>query len=200
MTERDVNETNSAENPYREDADLILALARRDDGALEKLYDRYSGLCLALAYRTLGERQAAEDVVQEAFLNVWRSAAAYDPKRSSARSWLVSIVRNRCIDKLRGRAARPQLASEEEIADKPGGHDVWRDVSQSLSREEVLSALAQLPPEQRETIELAYFGGLTQVEISERMGVPLGTVKGRVRISLQRLRGLLGGLESDVMS
>ena len=200
MTERDVNDGRPGTNANREDADLILALGRREGDALEKLYDRYSGLCLALAYRMLGDRQTAEDVVQEAFLNVWRSASAYDPKRSGARSWLVSIVRNRCIDKLRSNAVRPRLAGEEEIAERPGGHDVWKEVSQSLSREEVTRALAQLPQEQRETIELAYFGGLTQVEIAERMGIPLGTVKGRVRISLQRLRGLLGGLESDVVS
>jgi RNA polymerase sigma-70 factor (ECF subfamily) len=200
MTERDVNDVQPDETGTREDAELILALSRREDDALEQLYDRYVGLCMALAYRMLGERQAAEDVVQEAFLNVWRSAATYDPTRSGARSWLVSIVRNRCIDRVRGKAVRPQLAGEEGIADKPGGHDVWKEVAQSLSREEIRGALDQLPKEQRDTLELAYFAGLTQVEIAERMGVPLGTVKGRVRISLQRLRGLLGGLEPDEVS
>lgn len=167
---------------------------------MEAFYDRYSVLCFSLAVRMLGERQAAEDVVQEAFVNAWRAAETFDPRRSSARSWLLSIVRNRCVDKLRAGGSRPKFAVEAEIDERPGSQDVWREVSDGLTSDRVRGALTELPAEQKETIELAYFGGLTQMEIAERMNVPLGTVKGRIRIGLGRLRGLLAGMEPDLLA
>lgn len=182
------------------DDDLVELLQSQDGRALEFAYDRYSSLAFTLAYRMLGDRQMAEDVVQDAFLSLWRNAARYDPRLSSLRSWLVTIVRRRCIDKLRSRSSEPALALEAEVADRPGDSDVWREVTQRVTAETVRVALGQLPSEQRETIELAYFGGLTQSEISQRMRVPLGTVKGRIRMSLHKLQTLLADQARDVQS
>lgn len=180
-----------------EDGDFVRQLQSRDEAGLASLYDRYAVLAFTLAYRMLSDRQTAEDVVQDAFLSVWRHATRYDPEQSSFRSWLITIIRNRCFDKLRSRATQPQLSPEADISEKPGTQDVLRDVSQAFTARSVRSALEQLPPEQRETIELAYYGGFSQTEISERMRVPLGTVKGRVRMGMQRLRSLLADLERE---
>jgi RNA polymerase sigma-70 factor (ECF subfamily) len=179
------------------DSELLLRMQAGDDSALALLYDRHGALAFTLAYRMLSDRHLAEDVVQEVFLSIWKNASRFDPRRSSFRTWFVTIVRNRCFDKLRGSAARPQVSAEIEIAERPGTHDVPREVNQTLTAEAVQDALSTLPPEQRETIELAYYGGLSQTEISERMGVPLGTVKGRVRMAMQKLRELLAGMDVE---
>lgn len=183
-----------------DDRELVALLAREDLGALESLYDRYSALTFALAFRMTGDRETAEDIVQESFLNVWRYAASYDPSRSSPRSWLLSIVRHRCIDRIRKRAVRPQTAWDEDVVNRPSSSDVWEDVARTMTRDDVRRALEALPPEQRETLELAYFDGLTHVEIARKMNVPLGTVKGRIRIALQRLRTSLVGMEPDLLT
>lgn len=180
------------------DGELLARVASGDDAALGVLYDRYGRLALGLAYRVLGDRGQAEDVVQEAFLSVWRRAATFDAQRGSARGWLTSIVHNAAIDRRRGRFRRQQ--DEVDIDDhawRLTGDDVWEDVSRTLDREQVRRALAEIPKEQRETLELAYFGGLTQVEIAERTGEPLGTVKSRARLGLRRLEGLLRGVYVD---
>lgn len=174
------------------DEALLVAAARRDEHAVAILYDRYGGLAYGLAYRILNDRSAAEDVVQEAFLSIWRRAASFEVKRGSARTWLLSIVHHRAIDRLRGTSGRDrQGASLDEVDRIVAVDDPWRDVELTLQRETLRRGLASLPEEQRRTIELAYFGGYTQTEIANAMGVPLGTVKGRIRMGLQKLRALL---------
>jgi RNA polymerase sigma-70 factor (ECF subfamily) len=180
------------------DEELIAAVQRRDPDALEGLYERHRVLVYSLALRMLGNPTDAEDVVQEAFVNVWRAAHTFQRGRSPGRSWLLSIVHHRAIDKLRGRRSRPQSFPLEAGLDMPDSTDVWRDVSASLTGESVRRALAGLPPEQRETIEMAYFQGFSQSQIAERMDVPLGTVKGRMRIGLHKLKALLEGSTAEL--
>ena len=171
------------------DEALMLALTERME-ALETLYERHSGAALGLAIRMLGERETAEEVVQEAFLALWRHAARYDVARGSVRTWLLGIVHNRAIDRLRGRA--PTSALPDDLgADPSPESDVWGQAVQRLDREAVGQALAQLPAEQRQTIELAYYAGLTHAQIATMLELPLGTVKGRMRLALGRLRTLL---------
>ena len=133
----------------------------------------------------------AEDVVQETFLAVWRQAGSFSPERGSIRAWLFSIARHRAIDITRGRSFRRERISLDEIGFEPRSPDVWQEVSRGLDRARVRQAVATLPESQREAIMLAYFGGQTQQEISENTGLPLGTVKGRMRLGLQKLRSLL---------
>ena len=157
------------------------------------LYDRYAGLAYTLAFRVLNDAGAAEDVVQEAFLSIWRRASTYRSERGSLRTWVCSIVHHRALDRLRGRAgrARRDLALEHAPLEATAIADTWERVAEELERDAVRSALGGLSVEQRETIELAYFGGYSQTEISDLMKVPLGTVKGRTRLALRKLRGLL---------
>lgn len=160
--------------------------------ALDALYDRYAGQALGLAYRMLSDRQSAEDVVQESFLQVWRNAHGYDPRRGSLRSWLLAIVHHRCVDHLRRQSARPRTVDwESDLLEPPSATDTWTEVERRLTRENVDRVLHQLPPEQREAITLGYFGGYTHTQIAQRLGLPVGTVKGRMRLGLRRLRALL---------
>ena len=176
---------------------ILERLQQRDLTALDVLYERYSRLALGLAYRMLRDQDTAADVLQEAFLSAWRQAASYDASRGNARTWLLSIVRHRCIDHLRrARAAGEPEALDEALADHTTP-SVFETACRSLGRRHILLALGHLPAEQRQVVELAYFGGLTHVEIAAIQRVPLGTVKGRMRIGLQKLRGLLAGTEAD---
>jgi RNA polymerase sigma-70 factor (ECF subfamily) len=181
-----------------DDAALIVAIQGRDVRALEMLYDRHRVLAYSLALRSLGNPTDAEDVVQEAFLNVWRAAGTYRADRSTPRSWILSIVHHRAIDKLRSRKSRVQPVALEAGMNVPDSADVWREVSSKLSSDDVRDALRTLPDEQRQTIELAYFEGYTHVQISELMNVPLGTVKGRMRIGLHKLKSLLEGSRPEL--
>src|SRR5947209_9408052 len=158
------------------DEALIVAIQGRDVRALELLYDRHRVLAYSLALRSLSSPSDAEDVVQEAFLNVWRAAATYRRDRSTPRSWVLSIVHHRAIDKLRGRKSRVQPVALEEGMNVPDSADVWAEVANNLNGDDVRQALRSLPEEQRQTIELAYFQGYTHSQISELMDVPLGTV------------------------
>jgi len=180
------------------DEALIAAIQGRDVVALELLYERHRVLAYSLALRSLASESDAEDVVQEAFLNVWRAALTYKPERSTARSWILSIVHHRAIDKLRGRKSRVQPVALEEGMNVPDSANVWREVANNLNGEDVRIALQTLPAEQRETIELAYFQGYTHTQISEMMHVPLGTVKGRMRIGLHKLKTLLEGSTQEL--
>jgi RNA polymerase sigma-70 factor, ECF subfamily len=172
---------------------MLDLLARAEPEGIEMLYDRYSGLAYTLAFRILEDAGAAEDVVQEAFLSVWRRASTYRSDRGSLRTWVCSIVHHRALDRLRGRAGRTRqdVALEHAPAAVTSVSDTWDQVADALEREAVRTALDQLSVEQRETIELAYFGGYSQTEISDLMNVPLGTVKGRTRLALRKLRGAL---------
>ena len=168
----------------------MLALRRRSLEALEELYDRHHRTALAVSYRVLSDRSLAEDVVQETFLAVWRRPDSFRPERGSVRTWLLSIARHRAIDVTRGRAFSNERISLDQVAE-PRYPDVWQDVSRRLERSQVRQAVESLPAEQREAVLLAYFGGQTHREISERTGAPLGTVKGRMRLAMQKLRDSL---------
>lgn len=177
------------------DYELLQQLSRGTLDALSALHERYAGYALALAYETLRDRGRAEDVVQEAFVSIWRFAEGYDAERGDFRLWLFSIIRHRCIDELRRQRVRPYLLQMEAWQLIPGPSDVWQEVLQRLTSDVVRGALSQLPPEQRETIELAHFYGYTQIQISEHLGVPLGTVKSRMRLAVVKLRDLLASHE-----
>jgi RNA polymerase sigma-70 factor, ECF subfamily len=174
------------------DAAILRQIADRDPRGVELLYDRYGGIAFGLAYRLLGERGSAEDVVQEAFLNVWRQGATYDTRRGTVRTWLLTIVHHRAIDQMR--SVRSKMGADTVIDDAlplPAKDDTWTEVVQGLEHERVRQAIATLPPEQRQVVDLAYYGGFTHSEIAQRVGIPLGTVKGRMRLALDKLRDLL---------
>lgn len=170
---------------------LVHAIQQGDLRALEEFYDRHHRTALAIAYRVVGDWGLAEDVVQETFLALWRQANRFNPKRGSVRSWFFTIARHRAIDVTRGRYFSHERLSLEEYGMPPQHTDVWQEVSQELDKELVRKAVESLPEEQRQTIMLAYFEGYTCQQISQRTGVPLGTVKGRIRLGMQKLRGLL---------
>jgi RNA polymerase sigma-70 factor (ECF subfamily) len=167
-------------------------LARISGGelaALEELYDRYKTMAYSIAYRITSDATLAEDVVQDAFLGAWRNAARYVEGRGSVKTWLLSIVHHRAIDAIRRR--RPTTELPEIDAGLPDAltlPDVWGEVSSNLDAASVREALVALSDVQREALELAYFGGLTQQEIAERTGTPLGTVKSRMRLGLLAMR------------
>jgi RNA polymerase sigma-70 factor (ECF subfamily) len=177
-----------------DDADraALERIARGELGALDDLYERYKTMAYSIAYRITNDATLAEDVVQDAFLGAWRNAARYVEGRGSVKTWLLSIVHHRAIDAVRRRRATVDLP---EGSDAPPAAlrlpDVWAEVSASLDADEVRAALASLTDVQREAIELAYFGGLTQVEIADRTGTPLGTVKSRMRLGLLAMRRVL---------
>jgi RNA polymerase sigma-70 factor (ECF subfamily) len=176
------------------DEELMPLIGEKDAAAFEVFYDRHGGAAYSLAYRIVGERAAAEDVTQEAFVSIWRSGARYDRARGSVRSWMLGIVRNRGIDLLRSRSSRaPKLGFDDEAVLEQRPADEFTD-TEALRREtarEVRGALDELPGEQSKVIELAYFGGFSQSEIATMVGVPLGTVKGRMRLGLEKIRGRL---------
>lgn len=183
----------------RSDAELLAGIAAGDQSALGQLYDRYASLALGLAVRITRDRGTAEEVVQDAFVSAWRRAATYQSTRGEARTWLLSIVHHRAIDRVRGAAgrARSEELEIEAAADTSDSADVWRAAWAGLEREEIAAALDQLPREQREAIELAFFGELSHPEVAERTGQPLGTIKGRIRLGLRRLRTVLQGYDDE---
>ncbi len=180
-------------DPDATDNDLLRRLSARDLTALAALYDRYNRAVFALAYRILGDGHAAEDVVQDAFLAAWRGVETFRRERGTVRNWLLSITHHRSVDVLRRRAAfRP--ATLEVASIQPSDADTFAAAERNVRGRAVRDALAALPAAQRTTIELAYFGGYTQSELAELLGVPLGTVKGRMRIGLLKLRRSLDAL------
>jgi len=177
-----------------DDADraVLARIANGELHALDELYERYKTMAYSIAYRITNDAAAAEDVVQEAFLGAWRNAARYVEGRGSVKTWLLSIVHHRAIDAVRRRRPVADLPEREDVP-PPALRlpDVWGEVSANLDAEAVRAALAALSDVQREAIELAYFGGLTQQEIAERTGTPLGTVKSRMRLGLLAMRRAL---------
>ena len=182
------------------DEDLMQLVRRNDPEAFEVVYERHSGAAFSLAYRMVGTRNAAEDVVQEAFLSIWRSGARYDRARGSVRTWVLGIVHHRAIDALRRATVHDRRrASDEGIEERFEARD--RTDVEAARRQEaqsVRAAIETLPSEQAQVIELAYFGGFSHSEIAEILKAPIGTIKGRMRLGLEKLRVELRGGEVSV--
>ena len=172
------------------DEALVLLAARSQQTALAELYDRYGRPAYGLALRVLRDEALAEDAVQEAFLGVWRNASRFVPERGTASTWILTLVHRRAVDLVRREERR--RADPLEPAAEPSSGSVDDEAWLRLQRERVQAALRQLPDQQREALELAYYGGFTQSELAERLGLPLGTIKSRVFAGLARLRELLG--------
>jgi RNA polymerase sigma-70 factor (ECF subfamily) len=171
------------------DKDLISEVGQGDAQAFATLYERHLRAAYSLAYRMMGEKQAAEDLLQEAFLKLWCGAASYRAERGSVRTWLLSIVRNRDIDQLRSLASGRRTQEKiEAFAPKSQPNDAFAQTWRNLQREQVREVLKTLPSEQSKVLELAYFSGYTHVEIAEFLDLPLGTVKGRMRLGLKKIR------------
>jgi RNA polymerase sigma factor (sigma-70 family) len=178
------------------DEALVALVARGDDGALAALYDRFGRVAYGLALRVVRDRALAEDAVQEAFLTVWRNADRFMPERAKASTWILTFVHRRAVDLVRReerRRTEPLPETPLEGVAPATDEEAWL----RLRRERVQSALRMLPDQQREAIELAYFGGFTQSELAERLGEPLGTIKSRMFTGLARLRELLADNELE---
>lgn len=185
------------------DAELIGRAAAGEARALEVLYDRYSRVVFSFALRIVGNRELAEELLQEAFFRAWQQGAAFQSSRGSFVTWLLSITHNLAIDEVRKLRRRPQKAdSEDPAALLDSMPDTADDIEETVwigaLRETIRRAMEQLPPTQREAIELAYFSGLTQREIADTLGEPLGTIKTRMRLGFQKLREALEGSEVEV--
>ncbi len=179
------------------DEAMLAAVRDRSALAFEALYDRHHRIALAIAFRVVGDPQSAEDVVQEAFADVWRQARAFDATKGGARSWLLSIVRHRAIDVTRKMSYKRERISLDDVVVHPSGDDPWPEVERSFDSERVKAAVGSLPAEQGEAINLAYFGGYTNQEIADRLGLPLGTVKGRLRLGMLKLRASFAGTDRE---
>jgi RNA polymerase sigma-70 factor (ECF subfamily) len=174
------------------DLELLTALQRQEVSALEGLYDRYGSFAYALAIRILGDKEVAQDVVQEVFFNLWREARSFDGTRGSVRNWLLASTHHRAIDYLRrrqGKARRDvQLNEAEYLLTAP---DLWTQVVNHADLSLLKEAMTHLPVEQKAVLESAYFQGMSHSEIAETMGIPLGTVKGRLRLALEKMKTYL---------
>ena len=170
---------------------MAARLEQKDATAVEALYDRYGRLAFGLAFRILNDRNAAEEAVQDAFLDLWRNSRSFDASRGSIRNWLLAIVHNRAIDRLRGASKTRRDAQLDSVERTAGVPDAWEAVSLDLERAQIREGFQHLPEAQRRTLELAYFGGYSHTEIAREMNVPLGTVKGRMRIGLEKMRSFL---------
>ena len=176
------------------DEDVMQLVRRGDARAFEIIYERHSGAAFSLAYRMMGTRSLAEDVTQDAFLSLWRSGARYDRARGSVRTWVLGIVHHRAIDALRRATVHDRRRSGDEGIEERFEARERTDV-EAARREEagaVRGALSSLPPDQVQVIELAYFGGFTHTEIADMLDAPVGTVKGRMRLGLKKMRAQLG--------
>ena len=176
------------------DARLARRIRAGDAGALGELYDRYASIALGTALRVVGDREEAEDVVHDAFVAVWRKIDRFDADRGSLRSWLMTVVRNRAIDRIRARRPGMDLEdADERSLLRTGPNPTWEAALRRASAVEVRAAIAALPDEQRRAVELAYFEGYTYREVAELTGVPPGTATGRLRLALAKLRDALAG-------
>ena len=176
------------------DEELMHLVRAGDAQAFEIVFDRHSGAAFSLAYRMCGRQAMAEDIVQEAFVSLWRSGARYDATRGSVRTWVLSVVRNRTIDAFRRESAKGSRdVSEDGIAERMAAPELTdTEVERRDEARQVRKALVELPPDQRQVIELAYFGGFTHSQIADMLELPSGTVKGRMRLGLTKMRLALG--------
>jgi RNA polymerase sigma-70 factor (ECF subfamily) len=176
--------------------DLLARVAKRERAAFEQLYDRYSNILYATAMKFLKEDADAQDVVQDVFIQIWDKAKLYDPAKGKPLTWALTLTRNRSIDRIRAIQRRTRLRDDfekETVADESAGiREALSGVDASERTQILRDAVARLSPEQRKVIDLAFFGGLTQSEIADRLGEPLGTVKARARRGLMKLKELLG--------
>lgn len=181
-----------------DDAALLARLARHETDALAELYDRYGRTVFAVLYRMLPDPEAAEEVCQDAFHNVWRAAASYRGERGAVRTWLLAIARNAAIDwhRTRGKRVERETVLDDALAIQAPA-SVEELVGRRLDGQRMRTLVAALPAEQRRCLELAYWGGLTQSEIAARTGTPLGTVKSRVRLGMEKLRASLGPVQGE---
>jgi len=191
-----IQTTNNEQLEDFTDASLMQAIYYdRAEWAIEKLYERYKRYTYSLAYCILGDSFLAEDVVQDAFLTLWHKAHSYQEQQGSLKGWLQAIVRNRAIDKLRSSTHRDsqctQLEEVNELDLSSSEPEMWEQVWEYERSASIRKALAQLPPEQSQVIELSYFHGYTHVEIARQQQISLGTVKGRMRLGLQKIKRLL---------
>jgi RNA polymerase sigma-70 factor, ECF subfamily len=179
------------------DEELMELVDAGDTRGFEVIFDRHAGAGYSLALRMCGRRALAEDIVQEAFLSLWRSGSGYDRARGSVRSWVLSAVHNRAVDALRRAGAKAgRDVSDEGIAERLPARDATdAEVERREESRRVRSALDELPPDQRQVIELAYFGGLSHSQIAEMLDLPPGTVKGRMRLGLTKMRSALAEAE-----
>jgi RNA polymerase sigma-70 factor, ECF subfamily len=176
------------------DSDLLARMRRGDEAALAALYDRYAGLVVTIALRVVGDREVAEEILQDTFLRCWNGVETFQPSRGHVAGWLMGIARNRAIDVLRSRQHKSRQRERTALPEPDDPHQPGRpdETEAVVLRHTVATALATLPLSQRQVIELAYYGGLSQTEIAQRLGEPLGTVKSRTRTAMDRLRILLG--------
>ena len=180
------------------DEELMQLVAGADADAFEVILERHADAAFSLAYRMCGRRSLAEDVAQEAFLSLWRSATRYDRARGSVRTWTLGIVHNRAIDALRRSSVHDRRRASDDAMEQELEAPERTDVQamSNAASEEIRVALGELPTEQRHVIELAYFGGFTHTEIASMLDTPIGTVKGRMRLGLEKLRGHLSGWQA----
>ena len=177
------------------DEALVALTARSEQTALAELYDRYGRPAYGLALRVLRDEALAEDAVQDGFMTVWRTATRFAPEKGKASTWILTLVHRRAVDVVRREQRR--RADPLDSAPEPGGRAADDEAWLRLQRERVQAALRQLPDQQREALELAYYGGFTQSELAERLGQPIGTIKSRMFMGLARLRELLGDLAME---
>jgi RNA polymerase sigma-70 factor (ECF subfamily) len=177
------------------DASLISLIAQHEADAVSELYDRYNRLVFSVAFAIVGDRAVAEEITLDVFVHVWRGAGTYKPERAKVSTWLIAITRHHAIDILRGQNSRPESKSvswdEISLPDGASNRDLEDSVDRSLEHQRVHEAVAQLPVDQRQALGLAYFKGYTHLQIAELLKQPLGTVKTRIRLGMQKLRHVL---------
>ncbi len=180
-----------------EEASLLARIRDRDESAVEELYARYSGPLYSLAYQVTGADRFAQDVVQEVFIAVWKDAGRFDPSRGALGPWLFSLARHKAIDLVRRESNVRKRTADVDLEFEEAPDDVDREAWLRIRRDRVRAAMGSLPEAQRTALELAFFAGLTHVEVAERLGIPLGTAKTRIRTALLKLRDLLGSSLSE---
>ncbi len=181
-----------------EEAALLVRIRDRDERAIEDLYGRYSRPLYSLAYQVTGSDRFAQDVVQEVFVAVWKDAGRFDPSRGAASSWLFALARHKAIDLVRREANVRKHTADVDLEFREADDDVDQEAWLRHRRDTVRAAITALPESQRTALELAFFGGLTHVEVAEQLGIPLGTAKTRIRTALLRLRDILGPSLSEL--